>query len=100
MPKFLQSNITIPRKRNKNFPADLQRNSYFINRGKTNEFCDHNIIDAFFEFFQQHRRFPGSEDLFVITRLEIPYFIKPNKTNSTNELFEKLQFRCTWVSFN
>ena len=52
----------------KNLPADerneihrdLQRNNYFINLGKTNEFSDHNIINTFCEFFQQHESFPGS----------------------------------------
>ena len=39
---------------------DLQRNNYFINLGKTNEFSDHNIINTFCEFFQQHESFPGS----------------------------------------
>ena len=85
------------RKHNKNLPADerneidcdLQRNNYFINLGKTNEFSDHNIIDTFGEFFQQHRRFPGSQDLIVVSRPEIPYFIKTDKIISTNQLFEK-----------
>ena len=52
----------------KNLPADerneihrdLQRNNYFINSGKTNEFSNHNIINTFCEFFQQHESFPGS----------------------------------------
>ena len=69
--------------------CDLQKNNYFINLGKTNEFSDHNIIDTFGEFFQQHRRFPGSQDLIVVSRPEIPYFIKTDKIISTNQLFEK-----------
>ena len=44
----------------KNLPADgrneinrdLQRNNYFINLSKRNEFSDHYIIDNFCEFFQ------------------------------------------------
>ena len=69
---------------------DLQRNDYFINLGEINEFSDHNIIDTFYEFFQQHGRFPGSQDFIVFPRLEISYFIKTDKIVSTNQLFEKL----------
>ena len=47
---------------------DLQRNNYFINLGKTSEFSDHNITDTFGDFFQQHGRFPGSQDLIVIPK--------------------------------
>ena len=80
----------------KNFPGDerneidcdLQRNNYFINLGETNEFCNHNIIDAFCEFLQQHVRFPGSKDLIVVPRPEIPYFIKTDKIISANRLFK------------
>ena len=38
---------------------------------------------------QQHGRFPGSQDLIVVPRPEIPYFIKTDKIISTNQLFEK-----------
>ena len=69
---------------------DLQRNDYFINLSEINEFSDHNIIDTFYEFFQQHGRFPGSQDFIVFPRLEISYFIKTDKIVSTNQLFEKL----------
>ena len=51
----------------KNLPADerneidrdLQRNNYFINLGETNEFTNHNIMDTFCEFFQQHGNTEG-----------------------------------------
>ena len=56
--------------------------------GETNEFSDHNIIDTFCDFFQQHGRFPGSQDLVDVPKLEIPY-IKTNKVISTNQLYEK-----------
>ena len=68
---------------------DLQRNNYFINLCKTNGFSDHNIIDTFSEVFQQHERFSGSQDLIVVSRPEMPYFIKTDKIISTNQLFEK-----------
>ena len=51
---------------------------------------DHNIIDTFCEFFQQHRKFPGSQDFIVAPRPGIPYFIKNDKIISSNQLFEKL----------
>ena len=81
----------------KNLPADerneiehdLQRNNYFINIGKSNKFPDHNIIDTFCDFYQQHGRFPGSQDLIVVPKQEIPYIIKTNKVISTNQLYEK-----------
>ena len=57
--------------------------------GETNEFSDHNIIDTFCEFFQQHGRFPGSQELIVVPKPEIPYFIKTDKIISTDQLFEK-----------
>ena len=72
--------------------CDLQRNNYFINLGETNEFSDHNIIDTFCDFFQQHGRFPGSQDLVDVPKLEIPY-IKTNKVISTNQLYEKFSSR-------
>ena len=40
-------------------------------------------------FFQQHGKFPGSQDLIVVPKPEILYFIKTNKVISTNQLYEK-----------
>ena len=85
----------------KNLPVDereeidcnLQRNNYFFNLGETNEISCHNIIDIFCDFSQQHGRFPGSQDLIVVPKPEISYFIKTNKVISTNQLYEK--FRST-----
>ena len=57
--------------------------------GETNEFSDHYIIDTFCDFFQQRGRFPGFQDLIVLLKAEIPYFIKTNKVISTNQLYEK-----------
>ena len=65
MPQFLQSNITILRKHNKNLPADernetdhnLQRNNYFINLGEANEFSNHNIIDTITQKISRFSRF-------------------------------------------
>ena len=57
--------------------------------GETNEFSDHNIIDTFCDFFQQHGRLPGSQDLGVVPKPEIPYSIKTKKVVSTNQLYEK-----------
>ena len=37
-----------------------------------NEFSDHNIIDTFCVFFQQHGTFSGSQNLIVILKPEIP----------------------------
>ena len=81
----------------KNLPADerneidhdFQRYNCFISLGETNEFSDHNIIDTFCDFFQQHGRFPVSQDLIVVPKPEIPYFIKTNKVISPNQLYEK-----------
>ena len=47
------------------------------------------ITDTFCEVFQQHGRFPSSQDLIVAPRTEIPYFMKTDKIISTNQLFEK-----------
>ena len=58
--------------------------------GEANEFPDHNIIHTFCDFFQQHRRFPGPQDLIVVPKPETPYIIKTNKVISTNQLYEKL----------
>ena len=76
---------------------DLQRHNYFINLDKTNDFSDHNIIDTFCDFFQQHGRFPGSQDLIVVLKPEIPYFIKTNKVISTNQLYEKFSSTDTQI---
>ena len=76
---------------------DLQRHNYFINLDKTNDFSDHNIIDTFCDFFQQHGRFPGSQDLIVVLKPEIPYFIKTNKVISTNQLYEKFSTTDTQI---
>ena len=48
---------------------DLQRHNYFINLGEKNDFSDHNITNTFCDFFQQHGRFPGSQDLIVVPKL-------------------------------
>ena len=58
---------------------DLQRNNYFINLGESNKFSDHNTIDNFCDFFQQHGRFPGSQDLIVVLKPEITYILKLTK---------------------
>ena len=58
--------------------------------GETNDFSDHNIVYIFCNFFQQHGRFPGSQDLIVVPKPEIPYFIKTNNVISTNQLYEKI----------
>ena len=79
---------SLAKERNEN-DRDLQRNNYFINLRETNEFSDHNIIDTFCDFFQQHGRFPGSQDLVVVPKPEIPYFIKTNTVISTNQFYEK-----------
>ena len=76
---------------------DLQRHNYFINLDETNDFSDHNIIDTFCDFFQQHGRFPGSKDLIVVLKPEIPYFIKTNKEISTNQLYEKFSSTDTQI---
>ena len=76
---------------------DLQRHNYFINLDKTNDFSDHNNIDTFCDFFQQHGRFPGSKDLIVVLKPEIPYFIKTNKEISTNQLYEKFSSTDTQI---
>ena len=52
---------------------DLQRNNYFINLGETNEFSDHNVLYTFCDFFQQHGRFPGSQDLIAVPMSKILY---------------------------
>ena len=88
--QYLESTIKIlPANERNEIDRDLQRNNYFINLGETNEFSYHNIIDTFCEIFQQHWRFPGSQDLIVVPRPKIPYFIKTDKIISTNQLFEK-----------
>ena len=79
---------SLAKERNEN-DRDLQRNNYFINLRETNEFSDHNIRDTFCDFFQQHGRFPGSQDLVVVPKPEIPYFIKTNTVISTNQFYEK-----------
>ena len=50
----------LPADKRNEIDRDLQRNNHFINLGETNEFSDHNIIDNFCDFFQEHGRFPGS----------------------------------------
>ena len=80
--QYLESTIKVlPGNERNQIDRDLQRNNYFINLGKTNDFFDHNIIDT---FCKQHGRFPGSQDLIVVSRPEIPYFIKNDKIISTN----------------
>ena len=69
---------------------DLQRNNYFVNLGNTNAFSDHNILDTFCNFFENHGRFPGSQELIIAPRPEIPNFIKTQKIISINELYQKL----------
>ena len=88
--KYLINTIkNLPADERNEIDCDLQRNNYFINLGETNEFSDHNIIDTFCDFFQQHGKFRSSKDLIVFSKPEIPYFIKTNKVISTNQLYEK-----------
>ena len=58
--------------------------------GNTNVFSGHNILDTFCDFFQNHGRFPGSQELIIVPRPEIPNFYKNSKkTISTNKLYQK-----------
>ena len=92
--KYLINTIkNLPADERNEIDCDLQRNNYFINLGETNEFSDHNIIDTFCDFFQQHGKFRSSKDLIVFSKPEIPYFIKTNKVISTNQLYEKFSSR-------
>ena len=68
---------------------DLQKNNYFVNLGNTNTFSDYNILDTFCNFFQNYEKFPGSQQLIIVPRPEIPKFIKTQKVISTNELYQK-----------
>ena len=87
--QYLENTIkSLPADERNETDRDLQRNNYFIDLGKANEFSDHNIIDTFCEFFQQHGRFPGFQDIIVVPRPAITYFIKTDKIISTNQLFE------------
>ena len=43
----------------------------------------------FCNFFQQHGRFSGPQDLIIPPKPEIPYFIKTNKVITTNQLYKK-----------
>ena len=88
--KYLINKIKIlPADERNEIDRDLQRNNCFINSGETNEFPNRNIIYTFCEFFQQHWRFPGFQDLVVVPKAEVPYFIKASKGISTNQLYEK-----------
>ena len=68
---------------------DLKRNNYIVNLGNTNVFSGHNILDTLCDFFQNHGTFPGSQELIIVPRPEIPNFIKTQKTISTNKLYQK-----------
>ena len=85
--KYLINTITkLPADERNETDQDLPRNNHFINLDETNEFSDHNIIDTFCDFFQQHGRFPGFQDLIVAPKPEIPIFVKTDKVISTNQL--------------
>ena len=70
----------------KEIDQDLQRNNYFVNYGDANAFFNHNILDTFCDFFQNHGRFPGSQELIIVSRPETPNFIKTQKIISTRRL--------------
>ena len=96
--KYLINTIkNLPADERNEIDCDLQRNNYFVNLGETNEFSDHNIIDTFCDFFQQHGKFRSSKDLIVFSKPEIPYFIKTNKVISTNQLYEKFSSTDAWA---
>ena len=96
--QYLTNTIThLPVDERNEIDRDLQRHNYFINLGETNDFSDHNIIDTFCDFFQQHGRFTGSEDLIVVPKPEMPYFIKTNKVISTNQ-FLRFKFQISTIS--
>ena len=51
--QYLENTIkNLPADERNEINRDLQRNNYFINLSKRNEFSDHYIIDNFCEFFQ------------------------------------------------
>ena len=88
--QYLTNTIkNLPADEREEIDCDWQRNNYFINLGETNEFFDNNITGTFCNFFQQNGRFPGSQDLIVIPRPEISYFIKTKKIIFTNQLYDK-----------
>ena len=78
-----------------NLPADekqeINRDSQNLNynltvREKTlNQFIDSSALGFFIDFFQNEGRFPGTQDLIILPKPEIPNFLRTIDILSTND---------------
>ena len=70
---------------------DLQNLNYNITvREKNlNQFIDISALDISVDFFQNEGRFPGTQDLIILPKPEIPNFLRKNDLLSINDLFKK-----------
>ena len=60
------------------------------------------MLDICIDFFQNEGRFPGTQDLLILPKPEIPNFLRTNYILSTNDLFKKFcsSDTCGLVSIN
>ena len=81
----------LPADEKREINRDLQNLNYSITvREKNlNQFIDSSVLDIFFDFFKNEGRFPGSQDLIILPKPEIPHFLRTNDILSTNDLFKK-----------
>ena len=66
---------------------DLQHLNYNITviEKNLNQFIDSSALDFFIDFFQNEGRFPGTQDLIILPKPEIPNFLRTNDVLSTND---------------
>ena len=71
---------------------DLQNLNYNITVGEKNlnQFIDSSALDISADFFQNEGRFPGTQDLIILPKPEIPNFLRKHDILSTNDLFKKI----------
>ena len=71
---------------------DLQNLNYNITVGEKNlnQFIDTSALDISADFFQNEGRFPGTQDLIILPKPEIPNFLRKHDILSTNDLFKKI----------
>ena len=68
---------------------DLEHNYFLIDFDNlTNQ---EEIMNAYSYFYHRLGRFPGSQDLIIIPKPDIPHFIKADEIISPNQLYEKFK---------
>ena len=89
---FQMTISNLPSDEKQEINRNLQNLNYNITVRKKNlnQFINSSAFDIFIDFFQNEGRFPGTQDLIILPKSEIPNFLRTSDILSTNDLSKKV----------